>query len=290
MCASTFTTERLWQFRRLRELQAWSNGSVVVHQMSKVGSQTVVASIHKTLPRFAIYHTHFLSQQGLAWLEGFVRERWGSIHVPMHLWHGLFIRERLQSGTGSERLKIVTLVRDPVARNISEFFQELEEHTQYPYERKIAELGVDGVATELEGMLLQKLTQDVDWNRPYAWFDPEIRDVLGIDLFAEAFDTAAGYGLFSKGQTDLLLIKLEQLPASCDQAFNEFLGVADFTLATKNVAARKYYADAYQKILGRLAIPVATLEKWYSADQVTHFYNQSEIKAFIDKWSRASDR
>jgi hypothetical protein len=164
LCLTTFTTEHLWQHRRLRKQQARCSDNVVVHQMSKVGSQTVVASLHEALPHHAIYHTHFISQQGLGWLEEFVRDRWGSTHIPMHLWHGLFIREMLHSGEGTERLKIVTLVRDPVARNISEFFQELDVHMSYPYDQKMADLGVDGVAAELENMLLQKLTQEVDWN------------------------------------------------------------------------------------------------------------------------------
>jgi len=290
VCSSTFTTERLWQLHRLRKQQARSNGNVVVHQMSKVGSQTVVASLHEALPSHSIYHTHFLSQQGLDWLEGFVRDRWGSIQIPMHLWHGLFIRGILCSGEETERLKIVTLVRDPVARNISEFFQELDVHMSYPYERKIADVGIDGVVIELENMLHQKLTQEVDWKQPYAWFDPEIKDVLGIDLFEEEFDTSAGYGLFSTGNTDLLLIKLEQLSDCCEQAFNEFLGVSGFRLANKNVASKKYYSDAYQKILNKLDIPVDALETWYSADQVQHFYNQNEIRTFIDRWSQISTR
>jgi hypothetical protein len=117
----SYATGRLWQHRMLRRHYARSKGAIVVHQMSKVGSQTVVASLHEALPDHAIYHTHFISDQGLAWLEGFVRERWGSVHIPQHLWHGQFVRGNLCDAAAPERLRVVTLVRDPVARNISEF-------------------------------------------------------------------------------------------------------------------------------------------------------------------------
>jgi len=288
MCSTTFTTERLWQYRLLRKKQARCNGSVVVHQMSKVGSKTVVASLHQALPKHAIYHTHFLSQKGLGWLEGFVRERWGSTHIPMHLWHGLFVREMLHKGDRVGRLKIVTLVRDPVARNISEFFEELDVHMSYPYDRKMANLGIDGVAAELENMLLHKLTQEVDWKRPYPWFDPEIKDELSIDIFTEEFDASAGYGIFSAGNTDLLLVKLERLAECGEKAFDEFLGIKGFRLVTRNVASKRYYSDAYRKILSRLALPEEELEAWYSAKQVRHLYDQGEIKSFIGRWSQAS--
>ena len=135
-------------------------------------------------------------------------------------------------------------------------------------------------------MLLTKLKQEVDWTQPYAWFDPEIKDVLGIDIFAEEFDSTAGYAIVSKANTDLLLLKLEHLSECCEQAFDEFLGIKGFGLTTKNVGTKKYYSDAYKRILDRLAIPPDLLESWYSADQVQHLYDRSEIKAFIAKWSQ----
>ena len=286
LCLMTYATERLWQHRKLRQQYARSKGAVVVHQMSKVGSQTVVASLHEALPGHAIYHTHFISAPGLSWLEGFVRERWGSVHIPQHLWHGQFVRENLGNEDAPERLRIVTLVRDPVARNISEFFQELDVHLEYPYQQKLAEKGIDGVSDELESMLLHKLNEEVDWKQPYAWFDPEIRDVLGIDLFAADFDVAAGYGIISQGNTDVLLIKLESLSDCAEQAFEEFLGIQGFSLVSHNVATRKYYSEAYRKLQNRLQIPADLLEVCYASSQMQHFYNDKEIADFIDRWRR----
>ena len=288
LCLTSYATERLWQHRKLRQQYARSKGAVVVHQMSKVGSQTVVASLHEALPDHAIYHTHFISDQGLGWLEGFVRERWGSVHIPQHLWHGQFVRENLCGEDAPERLRIVTLVRDPVARNISEFFQELDVHLAYPYQQKLAEKGIDGVTDDLESMLLHKLNEEVDWKQPYAWFDPEIRDVLGIDLFAADFDVSAGYGIVSQGNTDVLLIKLESLTECAEQAFDEFLGIRGFRLVSHNVATRKYYSEAYRNIQNRLQIPADLLELCYASGHVRHFYSDTEIANFIDRWRKVS--
>lgn len=284
LCLLTYPTERLWQHRGLRQQYARSKGAVVVHQMSKVGSQTVVASLHEALPDHVIYHTHFISDQGLSWLEDFVRTRWGSVHIPQHLWHGQFVRDNLGRKDAPERLKIVTLVRDPVARNISEFFQELDVHLSYPYQQKLTDKGIDGVTDELESMLLHKLSKEVDWEQPYSWFDPEIRDALGMDLFTTDFDTSAGYGIFSQGNTDLLLIKLESLSECAGQAFDEFLGIKGFSLASHNVATKKYYSEAYRNIQNRLQIPADLLEACYASSHVRHFYNEKEIMSFSDRW------
>jgi hypothetical protein len=200
------------------------------------------------------------------------------------MWHGQFVRENLSGEGTPERLRIVTLTRDPVARNISEFFQELDVHLAYPYQQKLAEKGIDDVTDELESMLLHKLNEEVDWKQPYAWFDPEIRNVLGIDLFTTNFDTSAGYGIFSQGNTDLLLIKLERLSECAEQAFDEFLGIKGFRLVSHNVATRKYYSEAYRKLQNRLQIPADLLEVCYASSHLRHFYNEKEIANFIDRW------
>lgn len=285
LCSMTYTSDKLLQLRRLRNQHAKSSGSVVVHQMSKVGSQTVVASLRQSLSDYAIYHTHFLSQGGLKWLENFVRERWGKITVPTHLWHGLFVRDRLYNNPKSGKLKIVTLVRDPVIRNISEFFQELDVHMAYPYKEKLASVGIEGVTDELEKELLDKLNHSIDWKQPYPWFESEIKSPFELDIFKLKFNRLAGYGIYSEGNIDLLLIKLERLSECCEQAFREFLGVEDFSLVNKNVATNKYYSDAYRNILKRLIIPAEKLEGWYSAGQLRHFYADDEITHFIDRWS-----
>lgn len=92
-------------------------------------------------------------------------------------------------------------------------------HLAYPYQQKLAEKGIEGVTDDLESMLLNKLNEEVDWKQPYDWFDPEVREVLGINLFTTDFDVSAGYGIVSQGNTDVLLIKLESLSDCAEQAF-----------------------------------------------------------------------
>ena len=245
----TYGGERFYQHRQLRKRHRRACGSVVVHQMTKVGSTSVVASLREALPDQMIYHTHFLSEKGLSWLDGFVRDNWGRAHVPVHMWHAQFVRESLLRETRGERLKIVTLVRDPIARNVSEYFEELKPHARYPFEERLAAIGLDGVADELERGLMAKLTAEVDWSAPYSWFDSEIRDVLGIDLFSESFDRSSAYQIYRRPQVDILLIKLERLSQCAAQAFGDFLGVKNFELTSRNVSTAKYYSKLIKRSL-----------------------------------------
>jgi len=55
----------------------------------------------------------------------------------------------------------------------------------------------------------------------------------------------------------------------------------------KNIAADKYYSDAYQKIKNTVVVPLNVLENCYSDDKLQHIYDQNEINSFIDKWKSA---
>lgn len=282
----SFRAEKWWQLRSLGRQLDESRGVAVVHQMSKVGSSTVVASLKNSAPDILVLHSHFMSEPGLDWLENWVKDRWGTIHVPKHLWHGLFAQRLHYENTLPDRMKVVTLVRDPVARAISEFFEELDVHTGYPYAQRLEANGVDAVADELERMLLETLATKVDWSAPYEWFDREVRDVFGVDLLAEAFDPEADFGVFRSETADILLLKLERLADCAEQAFGDFLGIPDFSLDTgRNVASRKYYADAYRMILARLSVPEAILEACYGSRHVRHFYGAADIDRFTARWT-----
>ena len=82
-----------------------SNNDVLVYQMGKVGS----SSIKKTLVKagFSVKHFHYAA--GTSWDR---RNR------PK----GIFGVSRLRDFHG----KIITLTRDPISRNISAFFQNLQ--------------------------------------------------------------------------------------------------------------------------------------------------------------------
>lgn len=285
MRRKSFSAEKWWQLRKIRNQLGNRSEAIVVHQMSKVGSSTVVSSISASAPDVLVLHTHFLSEEGLDWLQSWVRERWGTIHVPQHLWHGLFARNMYANDSRQSTLKIISLVRDPVARTISEFFEELDVHANYPYAARVEKLGIDAVVAELEKMLLDRMKKEVEWAMPYEWFDKEIRDVFDVDLFEQPFDPDSGYAIYTSGRVQILLLKLERLADCAGEAFARFLGIRNVSLDEgRNIASRKYYADAYRLMLNRLEVPASVLATCYASDQVRHFYSESDIERFLQRW------
>jgi hypothetical protein len=61
-----------------------------------------------------------------------VEADWKEQVRPEHLWDGLFLANSLRAEDPGGRWRFVTLVRDPLARTISEFFEDLDVHMRTP--------------------------------------------------------------------------------------------------------------------------------------------------------------
>ena len=80
--------------------------------------------------------------------------------------------------------RVVTMVRDPVARNVSSYVQHWDE--------------IRGVRRAHERVpmpqLLRKFHDVFEHDEPLIWFDTVIREEFGVDVFASSFDRSRRWG------------------------------------------------------------------------------------------------
>jgi len=249
---------------------------VLVHQMGKVGSSSIGSSLRAMGVETPVFQTHFLNPERL-W--GHIERKRQRGHPLLdHLTVSIHLRKLFEAGLADREWKVITLVRDPVARGVSAFFENIELHIDDFSRRHAAgEISMDDIAREF-------LSRSPDL--PLNWLDAEIRDVFGIDVYASEFPKAEGYKIYAHGSVDLLLLKLELLDTCCVEAFDEFLGITGFELCNDNVAENKYYRDIYRGFREQIAIPREQLDRMYASRFVRHFYSEEEIAAFRRKWSR----
>lgn len=94
--------------------------AVIVHQMGKVGSSSVYDSLKHAPLKVPVYHTHLLNRQRLdRQLRSLTGNRAGASHLRTS-------QRLLEDGFDGSRWKIISLTRDPISRNISAFFQNVE--------------------------------------------------------------------------------------------------------------------------------------------------------------------
>ena len=118
-------------------------------------------------------------------------------------------RGRGDPGTGSKRWDVITLVRDPVARNVSLFFEKLEVPIGYDWFERRKQLSDGELLAELGPLFEEHVLDpgglarlDVD---PLHWFDLEMAPVFGVDIFATPFSPERGWQIYEGERARLLL-------------------------------------------------------------------------------------
>ncbi len=267
-----------------------STEAIIVYQMGKVGSTTILKTLKASELDNPIYHIHDLKQETLKKDEkhykNLFRGHYRHRIRPFHLWESQYLRSRLEKGN-TKKWKIITVVRDPVARNISAFFQTLQSEVDLDYHQFLSmnNSQTQKVIEELIDIFLNRIR----WHDyPLKWLDAELQDVLGIDVFASAFPTAKGYKIYRTKHINLLLLRLESLRDSARDAFKEFLDIDQFSLIKANIGSEKPYSDIYKKFKDRFFLPDIYIEKMYTSKYMKHFYTEEEISQFKEIWNKGS--
>ncbi len=273
----------------LRRSFARENVPLLVYQMGKVGSTSLCASLRAANFATPIWHVHFLSDEILGRLDRIYRRSWPEGNAR-HLWKCHFLRKQIDRGLRG--LKVVTLTRDPIARNVSAFFESLTiapldagsayrvKSVDYDFE---ITLHVERLET-LVSLFLEKF----DHETPSVFFDREIEGVLGIDALSTTFPASKGYHVYRGERADLLVLRLEDLEERAAEAMKAFLGVNNIQLIRSNIGSQKEHGFIYESFIHFLRLPEAYIDEMYMSKYARHFYTDEEIEGFKRKWSGGS--
>ncbi len=285
-----YTAKALWKRGQRKAIQEYHGEPILDYQMGKVGSSTVQASLKALDPDRPVYHVHFLNPSRVREIEQqrkkwFRTDKYGLLRRP---WLYEFLFEEIQKK--KRHWKVITLIREPIARNLSTFFENLEvtaEQGGSRYAVRSDYYGFD-INVDLENLdpLIKLFFERLIHERPLCYFDDEIKYVFGIDVFQSPFPKNPGYRIYRGDNVDMLLIRLENLDQCAAAAFKEFLDSDAFTLVQCNVASEKVYAPLYKELKSRISLPDAYIDKMYDSKYTRHFYSDDEIRGFRERWHR----
>ena len=256
---------------------------VVVHQMARVGSVSVLRAIRRAAPATNLFHTHYLNPASIRHFEAQADRNfaangdWG-LHRELLAARWLTARLR-RRGNGVGRWRVVSLVRDPVARTVSAFFR----HFEYVFPLLGTQVRDDPARV---GQLLELFRNQSEFEHDFAlnWFEREVQDVFGIDVYADPFPHGTGYTRFSAETCDLLLLRLEDLDRTGADVLQDFLGLPHVRLASENSAEREPYAASYRQFLAQWRPTAEYLDRMYESRLARHFYTADERALFRARW------
>ncbi|KJR97819.1 MAG: hypothetical protein VR65_22630 [Desulfobulbaceae bacterium BRH_c16a] len=116
------------------------------------------------------------------------------------------------------------------------------------------------------------------------WFDNEIKNPFGIDVYKNIFDCNKGYQIINNNRCHHLLIRMENLNHCFSSAIQEFLNIdKSVNIKNVNIGENKYYANSYNRIKSEIRLELEVMEKVVSSRYFQHFYPEQE-EIVRDKW------
>jgi hypothetical protein len=231
--------------------------------MGKVGSSSIYRSIKEKFPYANIFHVHFLTENGLKSADQFH-------NVNMHTHQASLIKKVVKENP-SKTIKIITVVREPLARDISDMFQNME---TYMKKFGLNEINVDKLIESFN---------DFDFEYTQEWLETELKSYFDIDVYKIPFPHDKKYLIVKKNGIELLLLRLEDLNTIFTKAMIKYTGVK-FEIIKANIGEKKSYARYYQTFIEKVPITRELFDRLYNTKYAKHFYTEKEINSFKEKW------
>ena len=163
-------------------------------------------------------------------------------------------------GPLSQYKKVISMVRDPVARNVSMFF-------------------------ELGGRSMDQFINEFPHLEFASWFEDWVKPIFKVDVVKQAFSKRKGYQIYDGFY---LVIRTENLSNNLDYALGELFDVdpakIDVDHRAETITTRQY-ADEYREFIEVLKLPENLIDEIYNSEFVNRFYYAQWIEAFRKRWS-----
>lgn len=255
---------------------------ILIYQMGKVGSSTLYHTLKHTVTERPIYHIHNLTDVGIEQiaLQSALNQR--AFPGPEY-WQSQYLIAKLRREVNKE-WHLITLTRDPVARNLSGFFQSLPLWSKDANSR-FQQNERETLFQELANVFLHSYPH----SKPHIWFDEELKKVFEIDVYETPFNTEDGFSIYTNSQAKILLIRLEDLSYCYQDALAYFFDLTTYEheLIRINEAGQKDYKQLYQAFLDWLVLPEDFLDQQYNTRYAKHFYTELERGKFRQHWLKS---
>jgi hypothetical protein len=240
---------------------------IILYQMGKVGSSTLKESLKSVKIKSMHVHRFYFNN----------KERKLSYRDKLQKIKQNIVFDKLLLNK-KEKVKIFTFYRDPLQRNISSFFQNLE---YYFNSEELKELNYN--------ILEKKFIKSTQiHNTPNNWFDIEFKRKTGINIYDYPLNKDKGYTIISARNIEVFVCctnKINQL----EKEIKVFLNSEKFKLKSTNVGNQKWYKDLYKEFKLKYIPSVEMIENLYSSKVISHFYTEEEVIKMKAYWLDKKD-
>jgi len=241
-----------WKYGYCRNLRRYP--PIFVYQMGKVSSRSIYE------PLKAIYHGEVLHDHvyGVPHMQGETRE----------------LKTYLEGPKPPEKLYIISLVREPIIRNISAFFANYEKYTGQSPDR------TDLSLLDLKNIFLEKFPHD----QPLRWYDYSVKPHFGIDVYTKPCATK-GHVIYEHERISMLVMRMDLDDAVKNELVRDFLGLKEFQVTRANETMTKAYGDMYKRFKTEIRFTPEFVDSFCESRYFQHFYTPAFIAETRKRWT-----
>lgn len=251
---------------------------VLIYQPGKVGSSSIYYSVLNS--GFEAMHVHDMA---------YYFQSCSGNELDLECFQSLMKKKK-------GKIKIITLVREPISRDVSMFFQLFAARnpllingmvTQNLYQSciNIIQSWSNRSVPDSQRKDLFIWTDYLAINKKYGaefdWFELEMKKVFKIDILQYPFDRQKGYSIIIDTNIEVLLMKYERL-SKLEHVIAGFLTLEKFELCRDNVSSEKDYKYVYQELIENIKYPKSYVDFYYKHNKyMDYFYTQEEKDNFL---------
>ena len=245
---------------------------VVVYSAPKTASTSIAAALTRTAG-LATVKVHFVQPEHF-WL--------GPLQ-PKTAPDGL-LRHRAIEQRPSRRmlfasdmpLRIVSVVRDPIAFNLSNYTFFGRAYWMRTFWRSAPWIDTDRIM----GHFLRTFPHDSS----SLWWQREFAPTTGIDIAREGFDAERGWQRYRNGRFDCLVIRSDIADDDKQTALAEWTGMPVSKVERENANDTQSAPGVYERMKAAVAGERAYVERMLALPAAQMFFNAKQREALADKW------
>lgn len=169
-------------------------------------------------------------------------------------------------------LKVIAGVREPISRTISAFFQNYEL--------------LNNKEAKAESQILKAFAEPGRYDVCLNWFDNELKNVLGFDVYNHSFDRQRLIKTYRINNVDFLVYRIDVSDSDLEAAISKFTKI-NVNIVPSNKASDKSYAEAYRYVRENIVFEKDLLDRIFSSKYCRHFWTLSELAEIKSRWKIA---
>ena len=227
---------------------------IAIYTLGKSGSSSILSTLQRKFLIFNVYQLHFINCE-------YIRENHSDDFATRNIDKAnKFLRKHSKNKT-----KYISLVREPVSREISSFYQNRQLYFKnvFPNDFKA----------------INNLIESRGYDLALNWFDYELKKHLNFDVYSQPFDKTKGFSIYKiDSNIELMILRTDYINKIGIVAINKFLNTDIKQMKSVNVGNNKSNSLYQKQMKSEFKLSDANLNKIQNSKFMNHYFTPKEIK------------